>query len=273
METRLSRTLLALRVWAERLIVFFKRELRIRASYRMTMIVTIVNGVSGILAYGFLGSSAIGSVTSTAYNMSLASYLVSGVAFSPIVTSGLSTFSQYSSPSEIEDILVTPIGFRGYILASSLFRFLTTLAGTALFFGTSIFLLGLDYSYNLPLLAFTVLLGVVMSISIGFLALGMRLVYKQTALLSWLLFSMTGLVGNMIVPVQVLPEAVRYVTYITPQYYFFTVIRIALGNSAVPVTSLLVPFALYSILLFGASLYVLSRGLKFVKRNGTHRWT
>src|SRR5712691_4212485 len=101
----------------------------------------------------------------------------------------------------------------------------------------------------------------------------MRLVYKQTALLSWILFSLTGLVGNMIVPVQVLPVAVRYVSYLTPQYYFFTVIRIALSNSAVPLSSLRVAFTFYSILIFGASLYVLSRGLKFVKRNGTHRWT
>ena len=205
--------------------------------------------------------------------MSLAGYLVSGVAFSSIISEGLALFSQHSSPSELEELLVTPTGFREFLLESSIVSMLISLGGAIFFFVTSVLILGISYSYNIPLLALVVLMGVVCSIGLGFAGLGLRLVYKQTALLSWVLFSFTALVGNMVVPVQVLPGIVQDLSYVTPQYYFFTGVRAALGSSSSSPILLLVLFGMYTLVLLGLGLAALDYGLRFVRRNGTHRWT
>jgi ABC-type multidrug transport system permease subunit len=257
----------------ERVVTFFKRELKIRASYRATFIIGIVSGISGLLVYGLLGNSASGSITTQAYNMSLGSYLVSGVAFTPIIAAGPAMFSQHSSPSELEEVMVTPTGFREYILTSSAFDILSTLGGTGFFFGLSVFLLGLNYSFNIPLLALVVLLGLTSSIGLGFIGLGTRLIYKQASLASWVLFSLSGLLGNVIVPVQILPTPLQGVSYVTPQYYFFTSLRIALGSRSPPLYPLIAWFVLYTLILLSLGVLVLEHGLRTIRRNGTHRWT
>jgi ABC-type multidrug transport system permease subunit len=259
-------------LWIERSVVFFKRELKLRVSYRMTLFTSVISGVSGLVVYGLLGNSASGSVTTQAYNMTLGSYLVSGVAFSPIIMAGLAMFSQHSSPSELEEVMVTPTGFRDYLLSSSVFDILVTLGSSGFFFGTAVLLLGLNYSFNTPLLALVILLGLLCSIGLGFIGLGMRLIYKQSSLVSWVVFSLTGLVGNIIVPVQILPTILQSISYLTPQYYFFTSLRVALGSGNPPVGPLVALFIAYTIVLLAVGVLVLDRGLRFIRRNGTHRW-
>ena len=205
--------------------------------------------------------------------MGLASFLVSGVAFSSIVTSGPSMFSQYSSPSQLEEVLVTPTGFREFLLTSSFLNILVSLGSAIVFFALSVSLLGLNYSYNLPVLSTVLVLGVLSSIGLGFISLGFQLIYKQTGLVTFLLFSLTGLVGNMVVPVQVLPPVVQVISRLTPQYYFFTGVRVALGSNVSQPGPLLALFGFYSLVLVVAGLVVLDRGLRFIRRNGTHRWT
>src|SRR5437667_5630730 len=69
-------------LWLERLFAFSKRDLKLKVSYRMSLILGLTSSISGLLVYGLLGNSASASITTQSYNMSLASYLVSGVAFS-----------------------------------------------------------------------------------------------------------------------------------------------------------------------------------------------
>ena len=241
------------------------------ASYRLTLVMGLTSSLSGLLVYGLLGSSASASVTSQAYNMSLASYLVSGVAFSSIIMGAPALFSQHASPSELEEVLVTPMGFREFLLTSSMPSLLASLASGGFIFLASVELLGLSFSYDLPLLGMVILVGLVASLGLGFVGLGLRLVYKQSSILNWVLYSFAGLVGNMVVPVQILPGFAQVLSYATPQYYFFTGIRIALGGAST--IGLLLPFfALYAGALVVLGVLTLNWGLSFVRRNGTHRW-
>jgi len=244
----------------------------VRLSYRMTLVVAIVSAVSGLFSYAFLGNGAVVSATMQTYGMSLGSFLVTGVAFSSIITNGLSMFSDYASPSQIEEVMVTPTDFRTFVLCSSFLSILVSI-GTAIFlFSMSVLVLGFRFSYNIPLLLAMIFLGVVSAIGLGFVGLGFQLVYKQTYFLSWFLLSFTSLVGNMIVPVQVLPGFLQTVSYVTPQYYFFTGIRVALGSNIESASLILASFATYSAVLLLLGLLVFHRGLGFIKRNGTHRW-
>ncbi len=259
-------------LWAERFSVLFERELKMRISYRMSLILGVTSSLSGLLVYGLLGNSASASITSQSDNMSLASYLVSGVAFSGIIMNGPAMFSQHASASELEEVLVTPTGFREFLLSSSALNTLTTIGGAAGFFLLGAFLLGLDYSYNPPLLVLMVLLGLLSSIGLGFMSLGLRLVYKQASLISWIFFSLTGILGNMIVPVQILPSFAQSIAYLTPQYYFFTGIRMALGSNTSSVVTVVILFGAYTLALLLVGLSALSYGMRFIRLNGTHRW-
>ena len=264
---------MSLRLRTERLLVILKRELKVKASYRTTAALGGISVFVGLLSYGFLGNTAETSATTQSYGMSLTAFLVSGIAFSSIITNGVGMFYQYANPGQIEEVLVTPTSFREYVLSSSLLNILLGLGSAALLFLLGILLLGLSYSYNLPLLVTIIALGVASSIGLGFIGLGFQLVYKQTYFISWLFYSLGGLVGNMIVPVQILPGILQLVSYLTPQYYFFTGIRIALGGSGTSTDWILATFGMYSAILLIVGLLVFDRGLRFVQRNGTHRWT
>ena len=264
---------MSIRLGVERIGVIVKREIRVKISYKMTILIAGVSVFSGLISYAFLGNGAVVSVTSQEYGMSLAAFLVSGVAFSSIITNGLSMFGEYANPSQIEEVMVTPTDFRLFVLYSSLLSILVGLGTAALLFLVSVLLLGLTFSYNFPLLFAVIILGVSSSIGLGFIGLGLQLVYKQTYFLSWLLYSFTSLVGNMIVPVQILPNVLQAASYVTPQYYFFTGIRVALGSTVAPAYTILVTFVVYSVLLLFLGLLALRHGLEFIRHNGTHRWT
>lgn len=261
-----------LQLLIERLLVIVRHDVRIKASYRMSTIVSVISGVSGMLAYGLLGNTAVVSVTSDAYGMSLTSYLVSGIAFSSIVNNGLGMFTEYAGSASIEEVMVTPTSFREYVFLSSILGILVSLGNAALFFMTSTLIFGLTFSYNIPILMLVICLGLLTSIGLGFIGLGFHLVYKQTSILSWLLFTLTGVTGNMIVPVEILPEAVRTLSYATPQYYFFTGIRAALGSDTIPLNTLLAVFSLYSLALLATGFFAFEHGMRFIRRKGTHRW-
>ena len=258
--------------WLNRWWVILRREALIRASYRLTALTGIVSTVMGIIIYGLLGSTAIASTTSNTYGMSLGSYLISGVAFSPIVASGLGLFLTFLSPNSIEEVLVTRTGLREYLIAASSFTLMTTVASAVISFTMATLVFGIQYSYDIPLLAIIILLGTVTSIGLGYIGLAFNLVFKQTAVLSWLLYTFTGLVGNMLVPVQVLPAAVQALSFVTPQYYFFTGIRVALGSQVAPATDLVGIFTIYSLFLLGLGVLSLNRAMRSVRRTGTLRW-
>lgn len=258
---------------AERLLLILKRELKVKLSYRTTALLSGISAIAGLFSYGFLGNSAAVSATTQAYGMSLSSFLVSGVAFSPIIANGVGLFYQYASPGQIEEVMVTPTSFREYVLLSSLLNILTSLGSAALLFIVSVLLFGLTFTYDLPVLIAIVALGVMTSVGLGFLGLSFQMVYKQTYFLSWLFYSLGILVGNMVVPVQVLPGILQTISYLTPQYYFFTGIRVALGSNILPVPWVLASFTGYSIAILVLGLFSLERGLNFVQRVGTHRWT
>ncbi len=254
------------------LFAFAKREVKARIAYRMTIVTSTVSVLTGLLAYGLLGRTSIVSVTTSTYGMTLASFLVSGVAFAPLITNGLGMFGNYIYPGQIEEIMTMPTSFRRYLLLSSALPISISVGSAALSFTVGVFLFGLAFSYNFPALIAVVVLGVVTSIALGFLGVAFQLVYKQTSVLSWLLYAFTGVAGNMLVPTQVLPQVVQDISFLTPQYYFFTGIRIALGSELAPLLLMLGIFAAYAGILIALALFSLERALRFLRRNGTHGW-
>ena len=249
------------------------RELKVKTSYRLNVVLSGISAFAALLTYAFLGNTALGGATNQDYGMSLVAFLASGVAFGSIMTGGISTFFEYALPSQIEEVMVTPIDFRVFLLFSSLLGIVVSVGSAVLLFSVSILLFGLSYSYNFPLLGANIVLGIASSLGLGLLGLGFQLRYKQSQFLAWLLYTFTGLLGNMIVPVQVLPSFLQIVSYATPQYYFFTGIRAALGGKTGNPTLLLASFTLYTLALVLAGLVALKLGVRSVKRNGTHRWT
>lgn len=245
--------------------------MKLRATYRLNFIIGLISGLSGLLSYALLGASAYGSVTVKTYGMSLGAYLVSGTAFGSIIILGPSLFAQ-SGLARAEEILATPTSFREYIILSSLIGMLITLATSIAYFSVSVLTLGISYNYNVILLTGVVIVGVVCSIGLGLFGLSISLVYKQSSLFSWLILSATGLIGNMIVPVEIFPPFIRNLSYIVPQYYFFTLIRVSLGANGIEAPTLFASFVAWSAALVFAGNLSLSWALRSIRRDGTFLW-
>ena len=239
----------------------------------MTMVTSLASVLAGLLAYGLLGDSSVVSVTNSLYGLSLASFLVTGVAFAPLVTNGVGMLQNYVLPWQIETIMTLPTSLPRYLLLSSVLPILTS-AGTVLIsFTAGVLLFGLTFSYNIPALALVIFLGINTSIALGFLGVAFQLVYKQTSVLSWFLYAFTGITGNMLVPTQVLPGIVQEISSLTPQYYFFTGVRASLGSNTASLPSLIATFAIYTVILSLLGLFALNRSIKFLKRTGTYTWS
>ena len=86
-------------------------------------------------------------------------------------------------------------------------------------------------------------------------------------------FAFTGIAGNMLVPTQVLPGIIQDISFLTPQYYFFTGIRVALGSNVASLVSILALFGLYTVVLNICGFFALDRSLKHLRRNGTYTWS
>ena len=239
----------------------------------MTVVMGSINVVSGLLVYGLLGNSSVVSLTTSSYGMSLTSFLVSGIAFAPVITSGLGLFTSFLYPSQLETVMTTTTGFRKYLMLNSVLPISINLGSSTVSFVAGVFLFGLNFSYNIFAFALVIMLGVATALALGLVGAAFQLVFKQTAVLSWFLFAFTGIAGNMLVPSQVLPGSVQVVSYLLPQYYFFTGIRVALGSDAAPLVSILLPFGLYAILLNVCGFVAVSRSLVHLRQTGTYSWS
>ncbi|KPV64050.1 MAG: hypothetical protein AOA65_1080 [Candidatus Bathyarchaeota archaeon BA1] len=84
-------------------------------------------------------------------------------------------------------------------------------------------------------------------------------------------YILTTLFGNVVSPPQVMPRFLGVISYLIPQYYFFTSIRLTIiGWDITMVFPYLLNLFLIYMILLGYSIY--SLGLKKAKREGSLSW-
>jgi len=102
---------------------------------------------------------------------------------------------------------------------------------------------------------------------------GILILTKQGDPVTAFITIVTSLFGNVLFPPQVMPAALQAISYVVPQYYFFTCIRLMLTGWTI---QMILPDLLILLLMCGIIVplgyAVYAWCLKTARRNGTLSW-
>jgi hypothetical protein len=116
-------------------------------------------------------------------------------------------------------------------------------------------------------------LGIGTFLGFSMIGAGILILTKQGDPVTALITIATSLFGNVLFPPQIMPPALQAISYIVPQYYFFTSIRLMLTGSTISMIlpDLLILAAECAIIVpLGYGVYAWC--LKTARRNGTLSW-
>ncbi|HKZ87825.1 MAG TPA: ABC transporter permease [Candidatus Bathyarchaeia archaeon] len=256
----------------DKIYFFMKRDILSFSTYKTNILLSILSALFGALSYAFLGANAKMQVLET-YHTDLTTYLIIGLAFNTYLSQSLTLVQRTINPWSLEEVLVSPTGLVTFIVGSSLWGFIWSTGVIAIYLAVGIFAFGVVLSVNIIGTVLVVALGIATFIGFSMIGAGILILTKQGDPVTTVITIATNLFGNVLFPPQVMPEALRVISYFVPQYYFFTTIREVLTGSSLQaiLPDLLILIAMCAIILpLGYLAY--SWCLRTAKKNGTLSW-
>jgi ABC-2 type transport system permease protein len=262
-------------VWGEleKIWYFMKRDMISFSTYKTNILILVMTALFGALSFAYLGSSAISQSVLEMYNMNLTTYLVIGLAFSTYLNQALTLVQKTINPWALEEVLVSPTRLITFIVGSSLWGFIWSTAVVVIYLAIGIFIFGVALSINILGTIIVLALGIGTFIGFSMIGAGILILTKQGDPVTALITIATSLFGNVLFPPQIMPPALQAISYIVPQYYFFTCIRLMLTGWTIPMIlpELLILTLMCAIIVpLGYGIYTWC--LKTSRKNGTLSW-
>jgi len=256
----------------DKIYFFMKRDILSFSTYKTNILLSILSALFGALSYAFLGANAKMQVLET-YHTDLTTYLIIGLAFNTYLSQSLTLVQRTINPWSLEEVLVSPTGLVTFIVGSSLWGFIWSTGVIAIYLAVGIFAFGVVLSVNIIGTVLVVALGIATFIGFSMIGAGILILTKQGDPVTTVITIATNLFGNVLFPPQVMPEALRVISYFVPQYYFFTTIREVLTGSSLQaiLPDLLILIAMCAIIL-PLGYLAFSWCLRTAKKNGTLSW-
>lgn len=257
----------------EKIWYFMKRDMISFSTYKTNIIILVMTALFGALSFAYLGSSATSQSVLQMYNMNLTTYLVIGLAFSTYLNQALTLVQKTINPWALEEVLVSPTGLATFIVGSSLWGFIWSTAVVAIYLAIGVFIFGVALSINILGTLIVLALGIGTFIGFSMIGAGILILTKQGDPVTALITIATSLFGNVLFPPQVMPAALQAISYVVPQYYFFTSIRLMLTGWTIPMIlpDLMILTLMCAIIVpLGYGIY--SWCLHRARRNGTLSW-
>ncbi len=238
----------------------------------------LIRPLSGILIVGFIGLIVLTSGVVGSFSRSLFAYFFLGNTFFIFLVQ-VTTDMSFLIPVDrnryevLKNIYITPSSLRPYLIGRGIMSVIDASLSVLLTFTIAYFIfsalvpggLGIDLpAVNYPLLALTLILGVVSWMAMGFILSAVNLVSSklQFTLQEYVVGSFY-LFGGVIFPPGNLPNWAQAVSNVLPIRYFLATVRIsfnACGLDCLPLSSALTYLTistfgmiLFSILLFSAA--------------------
>jgi ABC-2 type transport system permease protein len=262
--------------WAnelEKIYYFMKRDIISFSTYKMNMLLLVGTAIFGALAFAFLGTSATNEWVEQTYHMSYTTYLLIGLAFSTYLNQSLTLVQKTINPWALEEVLVSPTRLSTFIIGSSLWSFIWSTGVVIIYLGIGVLAFGVVLNINFLATAIVLALGIATFLGFSMVGAGVLILTKQGDPVTSIITLATSLFGNVLFPIVVMPLWMQAISYIVPQYYFFTSIRFALNGSTV--LDLLPQIAILAVMcaiVVPVGYYVYSWCLKTAKKNGTLNW-
>lgn len=217
---------------------FLRRDLREALTYKFSFVSSVVGIFLSSATFYFVAKLVPSGTPSLGpFGGDYFSFAVVGVAFAGLLgmfQEGLASVVRSAQLSgTLEALLVTPLPVPAILFGSSLYSLLFQVFRTALHLGVALAFFGLGLGrINLPSVAAVGLLTVVCFLSVGVLSASFILVYKTGNPFSWVLGTVSGLLGGVVFPVALLPSWIRWVSSLLPVTYALDGMRKCLLASA-----------------------------------------
>jgi ABC-2 type transport system permease protein len=257
----------------EKIFYFMKRDIISFSTYKTNIAILVMTALFGALSFAYLGSNATMQSVLQMYHMNLTTYLLIGLAFNSYLAQALTLMQKTINPWALEEVLVSPTRLTTFIVGSSLWGFIWSTAVVVIYLAIGVFVFGVTLSINIVGTIIVLSLGIGTFIGFSMIGAGILILTKQGDPVTALITIATSLFGNVLFPPQVMPAALQAISYVVPQYYFFTCIRLMLTGWTIQMIlpDLLILALMCAIIVpLGYGIYYWC--LKKARKNGTLSW-
>jgi ABC-2 type transport system permease protein len=256
---------------------FLRRDFREAVTYKFSFISSVTGILLSSATFYFVAKLVPrGSPSLGPFGGDYFSFAVVGVAFAGLLgmfQEGLSAVVRSAQLSgTLEALLVTPVPVPTILFGSSLYSLIFQVVRTVLHLAVAAVFFGLALGrVNVAGVLAVGLLTVLCFLSVGVLSASFILVYKTGNPFSWIMGTVSGLLGGVVFPVSLLPPWIRWISSLLPVTYALDGMRKSLLTSA-PFADVLpdvAALAVFVAVLLPLSLVVFRLAVRKAKRDGT----
>jgi len=261
-----------------KLFAFLKRDLINAASYKFAFLSSFLGIFTSSATMFFVSKLISGGAGSLIepYGGDYFAFVIIGVAFSGffgILQGGLPGIIRNAQiTGTLEALLVTQTSISTLLIGSSLYSFFYTMLTTIFHLGLAILVFGMKLGHiNWIGGLLTFFLTSLCFLSIGILSSSFIMVYKMGNPFTWVFGSVSGLLGGVLFPITVLPDWIRWVSYILPITHSLEGMRRSLlsSSSLSEIFPSIMALCVFASILFPLSLFLFRLAVRKAKREGT----
>ncbi|MDD5289345.1 MAG: ABC transporter permease [Dehalococcoidales bacterium] len=257
---------------------FFKRDLSLALSYRLSFALQLISIFFSVASFYFLsklfGSALVSQLAE--YGGDYFSFVLIGLAFNGYLSLSLSNFSQSIRDGQmmgtLEIMLLSPTRLSAILVSSSLWSYLLTTVNVLVYFIVGILLFGFDISKANFLTALVVMILSIASFSsIGILSAAFVLLVKKGDPVSWIYGGASSLLSGVLYPISVLPGWLEPLSRLLPMTYALDAMRLAMlkGYSLYDVRFDILVLLAFTVVLTPLAFMAFSKALKRAKMEGS----
>ena len=259
-------------------LAFLKRDFLIASSYKVPFLLQVL-GIFFTMLIFFFVSRLVGTGQDRLlekYGGNYFSFLLIGVAFTDYLLASVNSFADEIRKSQLfgtlEALLASPMSVTGILFSSSLFKYLFTTVRLAVFFLLGVVFFGLHLVIlNWSALLIVFILTLISFWGIGMFSAGLVIIFKQESPMKWVLGPVSGLLGGIFYPIEVLPKWLQTASLFLPVTHSVEAMRLILlkGKGGTEVWPQISALILFAVILFPTGVWVFHKGLEIARRNGT----
>jgi ABC-2 type transport system permease protein len=257
---------------------FFKRDVSLAISYRLSFILQIGGILLNVASFYFLsrlfGSALVPQLAQ--YGGDYFSFVLIGLAFSGYLGLSLSSFASSIREGQmsgtLEIMLLSPTRLSAILLSSSLWPYLLTTIQVIVYLVLGALVFGFSVSQANILTAVIVLLLSIASFSgFGILSAAIVLIIKKGDPIAWIFGGVSSLLSGVYYPISVLPDWLTPLSRILPMTYALDAMRLAMlkGYSLYEVRFDVLVLAGFALILTPLSFFAFRSALKRAKMEGS----
>jgi ABC-2 type transport system permease protein len=218
---------------------FFRRDFAIARGYRGALVLETLEALFGVATYYYLSRFVQSPELTRALpaGSNYFAFALVGFAFFDYLNVSIDAFdtslSEAMQNRTLEALLVTQTPLPLILVGSAIYPFLTLALRTCVYLAWAALLFGFaPRSANWPGAAAVLLASVLAFAGLGILSASYQILFKRGNPAKWIVLGVSGLLGGMMYPVSVLPQALQIVARLIPVTYSLEGMRAALLDGA-----------------------------------------